>query len=325
VNDYRVTVLARADDDPQALVIPRELEVPADKLEPGPNTLILQVYNRAGGRGQARCTVNFSTDKPLTAPRLFGLAVGVNDYRKVQNLKAPGGGTMNLSCACQDADAIRKALLSQSGSGLFREVTIDLLKDEEVSPQEVLRRLKSLQKGVAPRDRVVLFLAGHGMLARKNKPDHTFVYICPQTNGKDLERTGLTGQDLHAALAEVPCRKLVMIDACHSAGAAVNQARAMNPAGMGCTVLAACDVHEESLENAQVRHGYFTQALLEALGAHFDKADQDGDRRLDFPELYSYVKQRVAELVALENESQNPKYYPRPLEPLIIAHKRPKP
>jgi WD40 repeat protein len=317
VNDYRYKVLV-----PQGRNLKEPIEIPENLLELGPNTLTVQAYNRAGGRGEGEVTVDFSSTQPERAAQLYGLTVGINDYSKVTKLRPPGGGSMNLEYARQDAEAMQKALQNQGKYGLFKEAHIDCLTDAQVDPIRVVDYLKNLNKSnrLKRGDRVVVFLAGHGMLADKSAPG-AFVYICPKTSGQNLKGTGLTSTALHEALAELPCRKVVMIDACHAAAAAVNQARALTPDSKGCTVLAACDVNEQSGEVEHLGHGAFTQAILEALGEQFDKADLNKDGQLESRELYAYVARRVPQLV----EEQHPRYHPRPLEPLIFAQKQSRP
>ncbi len=96
------------------------------------------------------------------------------------------------------------------------------------------------------------------------------------------------------ALAGVNCRKVVLLDVCH-AGQALEQnaVRRFLPGDHGPLVLAACDANEKSFEPAEVKHGLFTAALLEAVGPD-RRAYKDG--ALTARGLSDYVKERVPEL-----------------------------
>ncbi len=50
---------------------------------------------------------------------------------------------------------------------------------------------------------------------------------------------------------------------------------------------------EYSYESKTIENGFFTEAVLEALGG---KGDADGDQRLDSWELRDFVSQRVTEM-----------------------------
>jgi uncharacterized caspase-like protein len=194
--------------------------------------------------------------------------------------------------------------------------------DKEASREGLLKRLKELAGQVRPDDRLVLFLAGHGDLQQTGR-DSTFVFCGPDYDRKRFAATGLTSQDLYEALAALPCRKLVFLDACRSGELAINPVRSLTPAGLGPTILAASDRSESSYEDPRFGHGLFTYAVLEALDKSFGKADRDGDGKLDALELYGYVEKRVAELLKEINkeDEQHPIYFPRAPELYPLAQK----
>jgi uncharacterized caspase-like protein len=73
-------------------------------------------------------------------------------------------------------------------------------------------------------------------------------------------------------------------------------------------VIAACDESEKSFEDDKLRHGMFTYAVLEALGTKFRAADRSIDGKLSAEELFSYVSERVPELMRIyrPGNTQNP-------------------
>jgi hypothetical protein len=293
--------------------------VPRARLRRGPNTLILQCYNKAGGRGEESVTVTYESDQPVQ-PRLFGLAVGINDYsRAVLVSSGKRGSPNNLDSPVKDAEAIRNAWLGQKHTRFYRDANIESLFDHQATRTAILSQIAAIAKKVEPDDWMLVFLAGHGY-AKRLRPDvyepNSFVFICSNYDSTRLGETGLTCKELYLALAKVPCRKLVLLDACHSGDVVGNVIRDLSQQGVGAIIMTACATHEVARESEE--HGYFTLAILEALGEKFDKADLDRNGKLDAAEIFRYVRERVQKL----NEEQTPNSFPSTLERVPLAQKR---
>ena len=129
--------------------------------------------------------------------------------------------------------------------------------------------------------------------------------------------------DFHA-LADIPCRKLVVLDTCHggplqpkSQGDAKVAARVLNENFV--FTLTAAGSNETAVEPPGAIHGLFTGCLLEGLDK---KADESGDRNgeVTLNEIITYVKQEVPlrahELVVGRGTDNTPevrhKQHPRP-------------
>src|SRR5262249_46121581 len=153
-----------------------------------------------------------------------------------------------------------------------------------------------LAQRVRPDDRLVLYLSGHGDL-QQQADGSTFVFCCPNYDRQRYAETGLTSQDLYEALAALPCRKIVFLDACRSGALAINPVRGLTPGGKGPTILAACDRSQPSYEHEKFGHGVFTYAILEALDKSFARADRNGDGTLDAEEIFAFVQARMPELL----------------------------
>jgi WD40 repeat protein len=319
VNDHRLgkwDALAAWDKEAGGPTYRRTVAVPYGRLRAGRNVLTFQTYNRLGGRSDAVAAVTCDRPPP-TQPRLLGLAVGINDYSAA--LPAPGGKRAlgNLESACKDAEAIRNTWASQPRYG---GADIFLRLDGRAGRKELLGALDDLARRAGPDDLCVLFLAGHGVFSRQAERrggDSTFVFCCPHYDPSRPAATGLTSRVLYDRLAAIPCRKLLILDACHS-GAAANPVRDLTPGGQGPVILAACDRNQSSYENKKYGHGLFTYALLEAL---------DGRRDLDVRGLFAYARARLPDLLT---EIDLPKYQqvpilfaPQPLdETFLLARKK---
>ena len=86
-------------------------------------------------------------------PKLFVLAVGVNEYVEP---------TWHLRFAATDAKSVAKAL-QEVGSGIFgTNVKINIVTDQEATEQGIGAVFAQLAKEVKPRDVFILYLSGHG-------------------------------------------------------------------------------------------------------------------------------------------------------------------
>lgn len=319
INDYRFATW-----DAGGRPFRKTVDVPASALRAGANELTLQAYNRVTGRGEGRADASATlvNPRPPASPRLFGLAVGINDYK--QAVLGPGGkrDLGDLQFARRDALEMQKGWLAQKDK-LYRDARIDVLLDDTATPADVLRQLRALKGVAGPEDRLVLFLSGHGHLPSED--GGPFVFCGPRYDPKRFDQTGLSSLELYEALADLPCRKLVLVDACHSGGVGTfDPIRSLTPGGRGPTILASCDPAQESYEDPAYQNGLFAYAVLEALGRGFAQADQNGDGVLDSVELYEYTRKRLPELLkktGRPEDAQRPVCFPRQPDPYPLARK----
>src|SRR5208282_1986179 len=99
-------------------------------------------------------------------------------------------------------------------------------------------------------------------------------YLVPvDFNVKNAAGTGVPGETVKKALASMPGRLIAVLDACHSGSAAEGgrNARADDLVrdligdDYGVIVMSSSLGKEYSLESPEVKHGFFTMALLEGL------------------------------------------------------------
>jgi WD40 repeat protein len=291
LNDFRMnewTDFAGWKKDGKTLVL--SWTIPNNRLRTGRNVVTFQTYNRLGGRSDD--VKALSVERPEGRPNLIGLSVGIDDYKDSRKSSGGRGQLTNLNSARHDAEAMNDAW---SGQSLYQAARMRPLFDAQAGRTQLLAALDDVAKKARPDDRFVLFLAGHGTFV-KHKAGETFIFCCPQFDPDQPETTGLTSEELYAKLAAIPCRKLVLFDACHS-GMAADPARLLTPGGQGPTVIAACDRSQQSWEDPDLRHGLFTFAVLEALGRGFTTADANGDGQLDANELFLYTRKRMPQLL----------------------------
>jgi WD40 repeat protein len=300
VNDYRLSqwLSVARDWKKNGNSYVMQLMIPGEALRRGRNVLTLQLYNRLGGRSDAAALLTF--DRPAARPRLFGLMVGINDYR--DSKPSPGGKGLklgNLTLARDDAAAMKQAWDAQQT--LYDSPNIEFLPDPRANRANILAALDRVAKQVQADDRFVLLLSGHGdypKLGEGKQAKETFVFCCPSYDPSRPLEGGISGLELYEKLAAIKCRKVVLLDACHSGAIGDdNQIRSLTPGGQGPIILAACDRGQQSFEDEKVGHGLFTYALLRAMNEEFAGADRDGDSYLDANEMYSFIYKRMQELL----------------------------
>jgi WD40 repeat protein len=189
-------------------------------------------------------------------PALHLIAVGIDAYPQ----KA-----LQLRCAVADAKGLADAFGKHCAGkdNLFGEARVRTLVDARATRGAVLAALKDARKAVRPGDLLVFSFAGHG--ARQGRQ---FFLLTHDADPTKLAATALSGEDLRAALAEMPCQLLLLLDACHSAAgvrAFIDEAaRGLTDDACGVAVLCAAMGYEEAQERDG--HGLFTRAVIEALG-----------------------------------------------------------
>jgi WD40 repeat protein len=282
----RVTDQGGSPDRARSIKVSRTLG-----LTPGENKIAVLAYNEAGliASAAAEITVN-SVQQTTTKPRLYVLAVGINDY---------WDGALRLSYAAPDAKTLSDGL-KQAGSKLYERVEVRTVLDGEATAEKLDGVFTELGKRVRPQDVFVFFLAGHGKTV-----DARF-YFLPQDfryAGEDsIPKKGVGQNQLQDWFSRIKAQKSVLLfDACES-GSLVGDKFAMRgieektavdrmTRAMGRTVLTATTDSKPAIEGYR-GHGVFTYALLAGLNA----ADTNGDGVIDVTELAQYVDQQLPEL-----------------------------
>ena len=231
---------------------------------------------------------------PEVSRKITVLAVGINKYKdpKIGNLEGP----------VSDAQAVLELLRSQT-KGLYVVETADLLTNENVTPakwHEALQRVKDrLRQTAGPDDLVVLFLAGHGVRDPKTGKYYYLGYEFPLADYRAGDFKDCISWDDFRVLADIPCRKLALLDTCHS-GAIQPRSSDAKAAVRGLqdavifTVTAATG-DQLSIEPVGAKHGIFTAAILEGLSGGANVAGKGGaaDRVVTLGELVRYVERAV--------------------------------
>lgn len=261
-------------------------------LEPGENTIEVVAYNGANLIASQPAAVKVTLAAPeANKPRLFVLAIGVNDYFDSR---------MRLAFAVPDAKRLASAL-ETAAAGHYESAETILLTDENVTREKLEATFKSLGQRMRPSDVLIFFAAGHGVTrdGRYYFLPRDFRY---QTEASIAEN-GI-GQDLWQSwFALLPARKsMLLYDTCESgtltapgvqqiamrSGLEQQAAVGRLIQATGRTVLTASTSDKPALEGYK-GHGVFTFALLDALA----NADRNANALIEVTELAAFVDQKV--------------------------------
>ncbi|RMG71360.1 MAG: caspase family protein [Bacteroidetes bacterium] len=236
---------------------------------------------------------DYTTKAAPLKPNLYVLAIGVSQYQD---------SSIRLHFAHQDAVALSQAFQATEGR-LFGRVETRVITDEAATLGTIKRGIAWLEQQATQKDMVLIFVSSHGALDHKGN-----LYILPYDfNAQSLFATGLNIRDLTEGINGTPCKKLILLDACHSGQSAYDyfelataKASNLNEAvadlvqtESGITVMTSSSGREFSYEHPDWGHGAFTKALLEGLRG---EADFNGDRVVRLIELNLYVTERVKTL-----------------------------
>jgi hypothetical protein len=309
LGDMRVGIWKSPDvPTTETITIDRQL------LRQGKNRVIARAYNQFGIRGDSDFReIEHVTEK--SEPSLFGVVLGIKDYNAAHTpVDASRGGLTirDLEWTVNDAISLEKALKNQASQ--YPKSDIQLLLNDQVTRESISAQFERIRKTCRADDILVLTFAGHGHQweeAQENQTRSTFMLLTAETDMQSKqaavatslpianpfqENQGVEFSSLFDQLASLPCRKVIIMDACHSGGA-IEMVRSLTPDFVvGPTVLTAAGKNQFAIEVPSKMHGIFTAAILEALDAKFEQADTDHDNKLTPAELHRYCAQRVPQI-----------------------------
>ncbi len=229
---------------------------------------------------------------------LYFVAIGVSRFKQKD---------YNLNFADDDAKKIHKVFTAERNKKLFKKIKSKVLLNENATRSGIIKSFQWLRKNATSKDLIVLFIASHGF-----NDDDNF-YILPHDGDPDnLLISGVSWSALAATLNKISCRKMLFIDACHSAKLGEDLVKTRGVSDIrkaqkilqrkeyGTVLFSAASKIESSLEASKWGHGAFTLAVTEALNG---KGDRNGDGIVFLSELNLYTLERVKELT---NGAQHP-------------------
>lgn len=269
-------------------------------LDAGDNVIEVLAYNARGlvASQPSRVTLKATGPVAVTKPRLFVLAVGVNDYYDSR---------LKLNYAVPDARAIA-ASFEKAGAGFYDSVKAVTVLDADVTRANLEKVFANLASQVKTTDVFVFFIAGHG----RTLDGH--YYFLPQDfkyrDQNSYAENGLSQQQWQKWITTVQARKSVLIyDTCESGAVTADPVvMASNTRGLqrveeqavaydklrdavGKTILAASTDTQPALEGYR-GHGVFSYVVMEAL----EKAQTNAGGLIEVTGLISYIDDKVPDL-----------------------------
>jgi uncharacterized caspase-like protein len=265
-------------------------------LDEGENEIEVVAYNSSNLIASVPARVRVSAQAARARPsRLFVVAIGVNNYADPR---------FRLDYAVPDATAVSEAL-ARAGEGLYQEVKVTLVRDEDVRRDKLGAVFAELATQARPSDVFVFYGGGHG------KTVDGRYYFAPQDFRLDSDEVtkaaidravvnqGISQEQWQVWFASVAAkRSILLFDTCES-GTLTGEARESLDLERGAasdrlvqatgrTVLAAASGDSDALEGYR-GHGLFTYHVLEAL----ERADSDGNGVIEVAEFATYIYAQV--------------------------------
>ena len=183
-----------------------------------------------------------------------------------------------------------------------------MLTDKDATVSGVREGLVWLSRQTTSHDLAIVFEAGHGLQDKKGR----FFFGTSETDPTRLFATAFSNDEMEEAIAGLPGKKMLFMDACHAGSALdgqrgverVDLSEAVNDfaqAESGMVVFGASTGREVSYESDDWHHGAFTKALIEGIGE--GKADLTHQGTVTTASLDFFLAERVKELT---NGRQHP-------------------
>lgn len=200
---------------------------------------------------------------------------------------------------------------------LYSDIRIKVLVDSLAEATDILGEIETyrtmagtpaLSGSIHEDDLMVFYASSHGFVEGDSN------YYLHKANYDPLKpvSTSLKMNEVIRILGEIPCKKIILVDACRTTGAKsidkLSLQDIMNKmlkTQSGFSIILSSQPGQFSFEDKAWENGAFTEALLEALSG---LADTDNNEVISLNELTEYLLKRVSPMVesVKNNGSQQP-------------------
>ena len=289
----------------------------SEALQQGLNPLLLATPAGRGiaTEGDATRTPDTPAVTPGPVQQKWALVIGIGRFI---DKSIP-----HLNYTTADATAIA-AQLKDPGIGQFPAANVHVLTDEQATTKNIKEELNWIARHAGPNDLVLIYVATHGTprtLDTAGGANYLVTYDTEVYSGGKFDEDAMFATaypmvELANAVATrmKALRTAVILDTCYSGGSMKNESPRMSAGlantgpsdrmlarmsqGTGRIVMAASRVDEESLESDELRHGYFTYFLLQAL--------KNGKGTAPMSQVFADVAQNVSKRVSAQGLRQHP-------------------
>jgi hypothetical protein len=235
----------------------------------------------------------------------------------------------NLKYNQKDVNDLLDILAKQSDSGIYESIVRrPLLTRDWTSLSSIKAVFEELSNqfesgDIHPSDVLMVYYSGHGKMVKNE------FRLLPSDYRFNAENSTTINyeRDILEYLKKINCKKVVLLDACHSGAsgakdddfikaddlnAAIDK---LNKTAPGMITISSCSRSEKSYESDDWKNSAFSKALCEAfINKKVDlsdrgsiKTDIDGDGLITLKELIDFIEKRVPDLVKQKKgEPQTP-------------------
>jgi len=267
-------------------------------LTDGENRIKATAYNTQRTEAiPCEIIVNYKTPQPVK-PNMYILAIGINNYLNPK---------YNLNFAKNDADAFVQSLKT-GAEPIFGKVEVTLLSDASATRAGIMDAIERIRSSAKTEDVFVFYYAGHGVMSTGSETEKSIFYLVPHDVTKMyeaddmLKKSGISATEIGEFSKNIKAQKqLFVLDACQSGGAmqtlamrgaAEEKSIAQLARSTGTYFIAASGTEQFATEVAELGHGIFTYAIIEAIKG----ACQSQDGRITVNLLKSCIETNVPEL-----------------------------
>lgn len=295
----RLAVQAQQGTGPAAPPLQRLAGSVEVELVPGENSFSIIGFNSPGNLNARPITRAVVAQGTAPAPRVFVLAVGINNFTHPNAIPLKG--------AVKDSSDFSLALRGRL-SGMYRDapIMVRTLHNEQATRAGLTAALEQLKKEVRAGDLLVWFVASHGTLDSSGQ----YGVILHDWDGRASPGSLFsTFNILEASRSIKAFNQLVILDTCHAGGVnslvrGLYDARlAVLARNMGLHVFASAADTEEAIDSYQ-GNGLFTHTLLKGLASPV--ADRNSDRKVTVNELGDFARRETLRIARSVGHSQEP-------------------
>ncbi len=270
------------------------------ELVPGENAFTVIGFNAPGNLNARPLTRALNATGTLAQPRVFLLAVGIDEFRAAN--AAP-----RLNNAVKDSSDLARALRERLGQ-TYRNapVVVRSLQNSQATRAALVESLAQLEKEMLPSDLLVWFVASHGTVDAANQ----YGIVLHDWDGSNRVGSLFSATEILEASRRIKAfNQFVILDTCHAGGVdslvrgLYDSRLSVLARNMGLHLFASASATEEAIDNYQ-GNGLFTHTLLEGLKGN--AADRNADRQVTINELGDFARRTTMTIAQQKNHSQEP-------------------